>query len=145
VAAVLDDDVDRAGALAQTAQEVAVLLVADDDIDAVLGERRAARVDVDADDAGLAAEVVLPHLQRAAVVDAELDDGDRLAAVRREVAVVNVEVVQPLVDQAAAVGPEVRLERVGLRLRLRHARRLRQPPSCKPTDRYERFPARTGP
>src|SRR3954453_20270961 len=46
--------------------------------------------------------------------DAELDDGDVLAAVRRKVPVIDVEVVQPFVDQPTLILVEVTLERVPL-------------------------------
>ena len=57
-------------------------------------------------------EVVAPHLQGAALVDPELQHHDGPTAEPLEVAVVDLEVVHPLVDQARVVVPEVLLERV---------------------------------
>jgi hypothetical protein len=48
------------------------------------------------------------------VVDAELDEGDGPVAEPLEMAVIDVEVVHPLVDEAALVGQEVLRERVVL-------------------------------
>jgi len=114
VAAVVDQDVDARHALRDRAQEAAVGLVADEDLDAVFLERLAVRVDVDAVDARLRTEVLAPQLQRAAVVDAELDDGHVGAAKARHVLVVDAEVVGPLLHQPALVLVEQALEVVRL-------------------------------
>src|SRR5207342_1946479 len=110
VAAVVDQDVDLRDALRELAQEAAILLVADVDLHAVLFELLAVRIDVDAMDGGAGAEVILPHAHRAALRHAELDDMRGLAAETGEVAVVDFEVVPPLVDQSIGVGFEETLE-----------------------------------
>src|SRR4030095_12554983 len=65
---------------------------------------------VDAEIARARAEVVAPHLQRPALRHAELDDHRGLAAKAREVPVIDVEVVLPLVDETAGVLVEIPLE-----------------------------------
>jgi hypothetical protein len=85
------------------------------DLDLALSHLGAPRVDVDSDDPCSRAQVVLPHLQRAALPDAELDQRHLPAAKRREMPVVDVEVVNPFVDQPAGVSPEVNLEWVARR------------------------------
>ena len=57
-------------------------------------------------------EVQPPHLQRTAVRHPKLHHHDALAAEAREVSVVDVEVVDPLVNQALGVLAEVPLQRV---------------------------------
>jgi hypothetical protein len=112
VPTVLDEDIDRSDLCRKGPQELPVLLITDEHLDAPPSEPGAARVDVDATDRCLAAEVVTPHLERATLVDAELEDHDRPAPKAFEVTVVDVEVVNPLVDLPTAVRAEVALERI---------------------------------
>ena len=123
VAAVVDDDVDVRELLADAGEERGVGLVADQDGGRVVLELLAARVDVDTDDPCPGAEVVVPHLQRAAVEHADLEHHRLPAAEALEVTVVDLEVVMPLVDQPAAVGEEVLGERVGACFRAHRLRR----------------------
>jgi hypothetical protein len=53
---------------------------------------------------------VLPHLQGAALVDAELDDVHVCPTVSRQVPLVDVEIVAPLRDQAAFVLDKIPLQ-----------------------------------
>src|SRR5512134_3946245 len=103
VAAVVDQHVDRRQGARQRPEEDPVLLVADEDGDARPLELLAGGVDVDAEIPHLAAEVVAPQVDRAALRHAELDQADRLAAETREMAVVDLEVVMPFVEQPAVV------------------------------------------
>ena len=113
VPAVVDQDVDGRQRVGQRAQELAIALVANEDLHAGLFEALAVRVDVDAEDLGLGAEVVAPHLHRPALRHPELHDVDRPVAKPREVAVVDLEIVIPLVNQPAGVLVEELLQVVG--------------------------------
>ncbi len=113
MAAVVDDDVDARKAPPHLGEKLPVRLVADQDADAILLERPAARVDVEADDLRARAEVLAPHLQRAAVEHADFQHHRRSAAEGGEVTVVDLEVVVPLLDQPAGIAAEIGLERVG--------------------------------
>ena len=84
-------------------RKVAVALIADQDVHALLLETPAFGVDVDTVEAHARAEILLPHLQRAALRDAEFEHHRRAPAERREVAVVDLEVVHPLVQAPAGV------------------------------------------
>jgi len=112
VTTVLDQYIDRADLLAQSAKERPILLVTKDDLDAGAGHARAAGIDVDTNDPGVRAEIVPPHLQRAALINTKLDHGHRPIPVRRKVPMVDVEIVDPLVDQRAGIVAEVFLERI---------------------------------
>jgi hypothetical protein len=126
VPAVVDHDVDVRKARAHLAQETAVGLVADHHVDRIGLELATARIEVDADDARAAAEVMAPHFELAAVVDADLDHHRRAAAEGGEMAVIDLEVVVPLVDQPPGIVAEVFRQRVGGRPGAQHAQRVRQ-------------------
>ena len=89
--AVIQHDVEPRQVAHDRAQERTVLLVADQYIDLRFLERLAVRVDVDAPDPGLGAEIFFPHLQRAALVDADLQHVD--GAITGEVPVIDLESV----------------------------------------------------
>src|SRR5882672_3204813 len=120
VPAVVDEDVDARHGLADLGEEAAVGLVADENGGRRVLELLAPRVDVDADDAGAGAEVLMPHLQRSALEHADFDHDGRLAAEPLEMPVIDLEVVVPLVDEPVRVAEEVVGE--GIRRSARHGR-----------------------
>lgn len=69
MAAVVDDDVETGDLLTELGPEVAVGLIADEYFNVVGFKCLAGRVDVDAVDLALGAEVVSPHFEAAAGVD----------------------------------------------------------------------------
>ena len=93
-------------------QEGGVLLVTDlDDVASRAGTRRF--VDVDTDDLRRGTEVVAEHRQASATVDADLEHPCRGSTIRREMSVVDREVVDPFVQRASAlVGRVVGEQRV---------------------------------
>jgi hypothetical protein len=97
-----DQDVDWPHVGGQFPQELAIRLVAYMDFDAAVAEILQPWIDIDAADSTVRPEVVSPHVQRASVEHAELDNGDRPAAEPFEVAMVDVEVVIPLGWKSAA-------------------------------------------
>ena len=98
MAAVVDQDVDARHLPAHLGEELRVLLVPDQDGRGRVLELPAARIYVDADDLRAGSEVFVPHLQRAAVGDPDLDDHRAFPAKPLEMAVIDLEVVVPLVD-----------------------------------------------
>src|SRR6266581_2048880 len=112
VSAVVDQDVDMRHAPAHLGEEPAVALVADEYRRGFILEAAAARIDVDAHDAGPRTEIVVPHLQGSSVEDADFHDDRRAAPESGEVPVVDLEVVVPLVYQAPRIVEEVLGERI---------------------------------
>src|SRR6266704_1066382 len=112
VSAVVDQDVDMRHAPAHLGKEPAVALVADEYRRGFILEAAAARIDVDAHDAGPRTEIVVPHLQGSSVEDADFHDDRRAAPESGEVPVVDLEVVVPLVYQAPRIVEEVLGERI---------------------------------
>ncbi len=110
VATVVDHDVERSVLLDQRGQERWVRLVTDSDIDAGLGQGCRSGIDVDPHDHRATTQVVPPHLQGTTVRDADLEHDGCRAPKASEVALVNVEIVIPFVDQAAIVVLEVPLQ-----------------------------------
>ena len=98
VAAVVDQDVDRGLGPAELPPELAIALVPDQDLGVVVLVDAAGRLDVDPRDLALVAEILAPHRQAAAAVDAHLDDVDGAVDELGEVALVDLEVVGPLDD-----------------------------------------------
>ena len=113
VAAIVDDDVELTILVAQCSMQVSIRLVTDDNLDAGLGHLRADRIDVHANDLCLRAKVMLPHLQRATLVDAEFKQADGAVAISIEVALVNGKVVVPLINKAPGIIVEV-LEQIAM-------------------------------
>src|SRR5205809_1748037 len=113
MSAVVDQDVDVRDALAHLGKKTAVGLVADENGGRFILELFASGIDVDADNVCPGAEIVLPHLQRPAMEDADFDHDGRAAAKGLEVTMVDLEVVVPFVDQASAVAEIVLGDRIG--------------------------------
>src|SRR5262249_42526187 len=112
VPAVVDENVDPGDGVAHLGKEGAVGLVADENGGRRVLELPAARVDVDTDDARPGSEVVMPHLQRSAVESAHLDHHGRAAPEPFEVAMIDLEIMMPLVDEPARIVEEIILQRV---------------------------------
>jgi len=113
MAAVVYDDVHLRVAGEEVAPEGGVCLVADLDLDARALIGTARRLDVDPNDATVRAEARPPHVDAAAAVNADLDDGHRQAAEFSQVALVDVAVMQPLPDARSFVlAVQVDAERV---------------------------------
>ena len=103
VAPIVDHDIERAVFLAKLGMCLPVLLVANDNFDAGFSKRCATRIDVHANNLRLRPKIMLPHLQRAAMKNAVLQQPYRLAAESAEMSLVNTEVVPPLVNKAAGI------------------------------------------
>ena len=108
MAAVVDDDLHRPELRHHRIEEAGVGLAADAHEDAVLLERGAGGIDVEADNARVRAEIAAPHLQRAARAASDLHQRHRLLAEPREMPLIGREVVRPFVDAAARVREEMR-------------------------------------
>jgi hypothetical protein len=109
---VIDQHVDTSAMRAQLTEEAAIGLAADQDFAAGFQNIGAFGIDIDPDDARLRAQVLTPQLQRAAVKHADFDQGDGLSAKALQMAMVDVEVMQPFVDGAAQMGIEQGAQRV---------------------------------
>ncbi len=107
VAPVVEDDVRHAKLLDESAEERGVGLVADTHVDAGRLVPRALGVDIDTDDGGIRPEVALPHLERPALRHPDLEHRDGPVDPRGEVALVDREVMPPLVDDLVVVAHEV--------------------------------------
>jgi hypothetical protein len=98
VPAVVHEDVDDGDTFLESSPEAGVPLVPDEDLGELVLVALARGLQVDSEDATTWAEVVPPHLEAAAAVNADLDDVHVTAHEFGEVAVVDVEVVEPLPD-----------------------------------------------
>ena len=110
VTAVIDQDVDPGDLTNQEPQEFAVGLIPDEYPDAFLLELLAGRIDIDPEYACLRAEIVLPHLQRAALIHAYFQQMNIRAPIAREVAVIYLEVMLPLMNEITRVLDEIGFE-----------------------------------
>lgn len=90
--AVVNNNIER-----PKARKRGVALIGDHYLYLVLFVLLAYGVNVHTDNLGLRSKVLLPKLQRAAVVDANLEDANLGALVPGEVSLVNVQVVNPFV------------------------------------------------
>lgn len=107
VASIINDDIPTTVLLTDGVEEMWVGLVADMDGNALLRQLAHTRFDVDAHDRTVTTEIFPPHLQRATMRDTDLEERRPFAAIRREVFLVDREVVDPLVDQSAIVLLEI--------------------------------------
>jgi Glycosyl transferase family 2 len=90
--------------LAHGPEKTSVLLIANENGDALFRVAVAIWIHINAMDMSLRSEVMLPHLERtAALIDADLYDLDRASAKGGEVPVVDLEVVLPFVDEPIPV------------------------------------------
>ena len=80
-------------------KELRVLLVPDLDHEAIPGDPGRLLIDVDTHDDRLVAEVVAQQLEATPTIDADLQHASACAAKRPEVAIVDREVVRPLVQR----------------------------------------------
>ncbi len=137
VATVVNDDVDMRAVAHERCPERGIALVADENLNALVGKSRAAGIDINAADLGAGSEVVPPHAKASAPGYSYLDQADILTAKSTQVAVVDVEIVPPLVYAGPLdVSLGIRLERAGRRSPLgRHRRpdRRKMPTEPKPT------------
>src|SRR6478735_4242343 len=102
MAAVVDDDIEWPVSFGDARQECRVLLVTDlHDVASRAGTRRF--IDVDTNDLRRGTEIVAEHRQASAPVDADLEHACRGSTVRREMPVVDREVVDPFVQRASAL------------------------------------------
>src|SRR6185437_3789360 len=101
--AVVDNDIEGAGFRRDAFEEDGIALAADEDFGAGRFESLATRIDVDADDARLWSEILAPDFQRAATGDADFHQRDVVVAEAREVSVVDLEIMLPLVDDVASM------------------------------------------
>src|SRR5713226_8862938 len=112
VSAVVDQDVDMRHASAHLGEEPAVALVADEYGRGFILELATAWIDINADNAGTRAEIVVPHLQGSPVENPDFQENRRAVPKAGEVPVVDVEVVVPLLYQAPWIVEEVFGERI---------------------------------
>lgn len=111
VTAVVDDDVDDTEFRTKLLQKPSIGLITDPDIETQLAQLGCPGIDVNPNDAGAAAEVFLPHLHRPAVVNAKFDHHNGTVSELRQVSVVNIEIVRPLVYQLIACAHRVFFKR----------------------------------
>lgn len=107
VAAVIQNRIRGAKFATHFRQERGIGLVADADIDLILGKPPAFRIDIQADYSRMRAEEPLPHLQRAAFAAADFDKQDIAVYEFAEVALIGREVMLPLMDYSPVVGQEI--------------------------------------
>ncbi len=113
VAAIVEHHIGDAELVDHRAQEASVALVADAHQDLVLGKGRALWPHIQADDDRVRAEKLRPELQRAAFAATNLNKHHRSTYEAREVALVDREVVLPLVGDPPVMVEEQRPERHG--------------------------------
>src|SRR5690349_270637 len=77
-------------------QKLSVTLVADDDLDVLARVSAAAWLNVHTDYGGSGSEIVEPHREAAAAINADLKQCRRLASKACQMAFVNREIVSPL-------------------------------------------------
>src|ERR1700677_1695596 len=96
--AVVEHDVDLRMLFNKSLPKSRIGLIADRHANPVCLVYSTRRLNVDAVDAGLVTEVVEPHSETAAAVDADFDHVDRLVDEPMKMAVVDVEVMAPFPD-----------------------------------------------
>ena len=110
VTAVVDQDIDPRDIARERAKELTVGLIADDDLDPVFFKLLDVRVDVYTPDPCPLTKIMLPHLKRSSLVHTDLDQIDFGIAKSGQVALVDIEVVHPLVDHAAGIVEKISFE-----------------------------------
>ena len=104
VAAIINDDVKRSFLGVRNREKYGrIALIADGNSGVESRKIRATGIDVQAMYISLGTEVATPDLERPPVLDPDLEETDRQAAVSRQMAVVDLEVVVPLVRHEIAV------------------------------------------
>src|SRR5215469_16181018 len=99
--AIIDNDIQRRNLLAKVLPEFAVFLITDKDFYAMALVFAAVWLDIHAIDVCFWAEIIPPHLKAAAAINTDLKDMDLLAAEALKVAIIDVEIMQPLPDTVA--------------------------------------------
>jgi len=107
VAAVVKDDLRDAELLDDPGQKRQIRLVANAHMNPRALELCTGRVDIDADDRGVWPEKALPHLERTALGNADLEHRHASVDPGSQVSLVRREVVTPLVDDLIVVAHEV--------------------------------------
>ncbi len=93
LAAVVHDQVEGAGTAADPFDHAGIGLIPYFDADSLCLLTHAVRIDVEPEDSGLR-EVLLPHAERGAIPDANLENADRLVPKPSQIDLVDIEVVQ---------------------------------------------------
>jgi len=101
MAAVVYDDIEDRHRLAKFAPELAVSLVADEDLHLAALIDTAGRFDIDAIDMHFGTKIVAPHVQTSAAINADFKEVNLLIAKPVKMTVVNIEVVEPLPNAGA--------------------------------------------
>jgi len=110
MAAIIDKYVDSGQLLLQFSKEAEVFLVADEDLDLIFLELATPGVNVDTINFCVHSEVVFPHLQRAAMTNANLQNMNVGVPEPRQMIIVGLKVVGPLVNKVTRIIFEVFLE-----------------------------------
>src|SRR5215471_2870529 len=101
VAPVVNQYIDKGNFGLQALPEVTISLVADKDFYPIGFKLFAGRVDVNTINIAFLPKIVAPHPQAAAGSNADFDDMDFLANEFPKMALINIEVMAPLLDAAA--------------------------------------------
>ena len=107
MAAVIQNDIGRAHLVDYALQELGVVLRSYEDLNLIFLKAFALRIDIDANNSRVWAEISLPHLQRPAAPTTDLDEGHGLVNEVFKVAFVNRKIMLPLVNNSLVVGKEV--------------------------------------
>jgi|SRR6185312_17405857 len=115
VAPVVDYDIQQRDLLPDAPPKAAIRLIADQYLDTLALIAATCRLDVNPIDVRTGPKIVLPHIEAATAVNPDLHNVDIFISELFKVAVVNVEIMNPLPDAAAtAVTFEVLTKWVGV-------------------------------
>ena len=110
VSAIINENVYFGNFFFQALQETPVFLRADRDIHSFLFEFFALRIVVDAENFGPLSEIILPHLERSAMRNPDLQNSHILSSETGKMPVINLEVVFALMNQITLVVSEIFLQ-----------------------------------
>ena len=119
MSAIVNDNVKTGQLLYQPVKEVPVSLVSNKNRSLFVFKVLAVRIDVDAKEFGRWSKVVFPHLEGTTVRHTYLQDMNICSSPLREITIVNIEIMGPLVDEIARVVVEVALKVIHTRETIR--------------------------
>src|SRR6267143_1966127 len=101
MAAIVDNDVNVRNLMFEPPPEIAVALIAYENLDGAVLVRLTSGLDIDAINLAARSKVILPHFQTTAAVDPDLEDAGCAIPKSIKVSVVNVKVMLPLPDSGS--------------------------------------------
>src|SRR5262249_24962084 len=112
VAPIVDQNIDAWNSLAYLSKKISIALVADNDGCLRILETQARWIDVDSHNTSPLAKIVMPHWERSAICDADLNDHGRASSECREVPMVNLKIVMPFQGTSPRITVKILRKRV---------------------------------